>query len=217
MIFYEDRKKIIGERIKAEREKKGLSKPDLLKKICMSENSHKSVTAWEKGEILPSLDNLSQMAELFNCDIGYLLGDYDERTRDLADVCQVTGLSGESAATLQLLNSRGNRPGERGAYIDGIQIEELSLLDDVITSNRFHSLFNAVSAYLIYGMANTKVPLPNMPQEEYENMRKWLLDRGLVISSKRNICDMYLQNAADELKAIFKEVLESKKEDAQNG
>lgn len=33
------------------------------------------------------------MAELFNCDIGYLLGDYDERDRETADIKEVTGLS----------------------------------------------------------------------------------------------------------------------------
>ena len=142
MIFYDDRKKIIGERIKTEREKKGLTKPDLLEKICMSANSHKSVTAWEKGEILPSLDNLAQMAELFDCDIGYMLGDYDERTRDCTDVCKVTGLSAEAVEMLQSIN---NLDGKAGLEIAS------KMLSDFKNLNRKNATF--YNAYMegIYG------------------------------------------------------------------
>lgn len=39
------------------------------------------------------MNSLARMADLFGCDIGYLLCDYDERTRDIADASQITGLS----------------------------------------------------------------------------------------------------------------------------
>lgn len=93
MLDYESRKVEIGKRIKREREKAGLSKKELLVKIYMSESSHKTLSSWENGTALPDLKSLAVMADLFGCDIGYLLCDYDERTRDIADASQVTGLS----------------------------------------------------------------------------------------------------------------------------
>lgn len=59
----------------------------------MSESSHKTLSSWENGKSLPDLNSLARMADLFGCDIGYLLCDYDERTRDIADASQITGLS----------------------------------------------------------------------------------------------------------------------------
>lgn len=93
MIDYESRKVEMGKRIKYEREKAGLSKKELLVKIYMSESSHKTISSWENGKSLPDLNSLARMADLFGCDIGYLLCDYDERTRDIADASKVTGLS----------------------------------------------------------------------------------------------------------------------------
>lgn len=93
MIDYNNRIKIVGERIKEERKRKKWTKVDLLIKIYMAESSHKTLTAWENGERMPDLTSLARMAEVFQCDIGYLLGDYDERTRTLADIVEETWLS----------------------------------------------------------------------------------------------------------------------------
>lgn len=93
MIEYEKRACIIGTRIRKEREALGLNKKELLTRLYMSEASHKTLTAWESGLRLPDLDSIARMAELFDCDTGYLLGDYDERRRVTADVCKETGLS----------------------------------------------------------------------------------------------------------------------------
>ena len=90
---YEDRIATIGTRIRNERSLKKLSKKELLAKIYMAESSHKTLTAWENGERMPDLASLARMAEVFQCDIGYLLGDYDERTRTLADIVEETCLS----------------------------------------------------------------------------------------------------------------------------
>ena len=93
---YECRVHLIGERIKKEREAQKLNKKDLLAKIYMAETSHKTLTAWENGERVPDLGSLARMAEVFQCDIGYLIGDYNERTRTTADIVKETQLS-ESA------------------------------------------------------------------------------------------------------------------------
>ncbi len=100
MINYEGRKKTVGERIETERTEKGWSRKELLPKIYKSIESHKTLTAWESGKRLPDLDSLARMAELFECDVGYLIGDYDERTRDGTDIAKASGLDKAAADKL---------------------------------------------------------------------------------------------------------------------
>lgn len=103
MYNYESRKEIVGKRIAEERKRLGISQKDLLTQIFKSEKSHKTLTAWEKGERLPDLDSLALMADLFHCDIGYLLGDYNEHTRISADIARETGLSEQAIKTILML------------------------------------------------------------------------------------------------------------------
>lgn len=100
MTDYESRKKEIGQRIRQERECRGLTRKELLPKIYMSEQSHKTLLAWEDGDRLPDLVSLARMADLFQCDIGYLLCDYNQHTSAISDICEETGLSEESVAEL---------------------------------------------------------------------------------------------------------------------
>lgn len=100
MINYEKRKKLIGSRIKEEREHLGLTQTELLNRIYKSEKSHKTLTAWETGKRLPDLDSLALMADIFHCDIGYLLGDYNEHTRVSSDIVKETALSEKAVELL---------------------------------------------------------------------------------------------------------------------
>jgi len=109
---YEDRKVLIGERIFEEREKKGWTRKDLLLKIHKSAQSHKSVKAWETGKCLPDLGSIVLMAKAFDCDIGYLLCDYDEKRYFTADVSEQTGLSIEAVERINDMNRFGNIPVE---------------------------------------------------------------------------------------------------------
>ncbi len=97
---YEKRAKLIGARIKSERERHKISQEGLLVKISRSYKSTKMLRDWENGIKLPGLNDLANMAALFSCDVGYLLGDYDQRTRDASDLCQLTGLSEAAASSL---------------------------------------------------------------------------------------------------------------------
>lgn len=106
MTKYENRVKEVGRRIAEERKKLQLSRKELLPKIYKSEKSHKMLASWENGERLPDLDSIALMAELFDCDIGYLLGDYTERRRVVADVCKETGLSEQAVSRLILYKNQ---------------------------------------------------------------------------------------------------------------
>lgn len=104
---YESRKRIIGERIKQERSDRGWSKKKMLKEIYMAESSIKTLNAWEAGERIPDLNSIVRMAEVFQCDVGYLLGDYSTKRHLNADICQTTGLSEGSINFLRNMKQWG--------------------------------------------------------------------------------------------------------------
>lgn len=107
MVYEADaRKKKIGQRIKKERERSSLSQVQLLEKLGMSSKSTKILRGWERGEKLPDLDVIVKLADLFDCDVGYLLCDYDGRQWYVTDVEDRTGLSKNAVETLNLLSTK---------------------------------------------------------------------------------------------------------------
>lgn len=214
MIDYKKRAVEVGKRIKNEREKCGWSRKKFLPKIFMSENSFKAIQSWENGDRLPDLTSLARMAELFKCDIGYLLGDYPERTRDEADASIITGLSGETIRILQQINEW--KHGILGCSAKGYTIGELQILDCLIQSNKFHALMGDIGFYLIFGgiLPNEayQSEVKDISNEELEKFRAWANDRGLETLPRKDVCEMYLQKACDDLKDIFKDVLSTEKE-----
>ena len=67
------------QRIKALREEKNLS----LRQLAQLTNiSHSSISAYEKGRREPSFDSLEALSDVFNCDIDYLLGRTDIRNKE---------------------------------------------------------------------------------------------------------------------------------------
>ncbi len=211
MSKYDQRMKLIGTRIKSEREKQNLSAKEFLTKIYKSEQSHKMLSAWETGKRIPDLDSLAIMAELFDCDIGYLLGDYDERKRDLADASAVTGLTGDAVERLQQIMQYEH--GTLGVGAKGYVVGQTSLLSDLIESKFYFDLMNDISFYLIFGGALPldayKEDVEDLTIEEYDRFYKWANGRGLEIQPREKISEMYLQKACDDLKAIYKVVLDS--------
>ena len=102
-MFYEERARVIGERIKKNRKPLKLTQTELLAKVYLSEKSVASLRKWERGERLPDLDTLARMAELFDCDMGYLLGDYEESNFSSHKVCEYTGLSEQALENISSL------------------------------------------------------------------------------------------------------------------
>lgn len=212
MTNYNERKKAIGSRIREEREKLGLSKKELLPRIYKSESSHKTLAAWEDGTRLPDLDSIALMAELFDCDIGYLLGDYDEHRRVTADVCAETGLSESAVKRLQQLAkvSNGARP---GAGAKGYIIETVEVLSHLIESDLFLEMTGDIALYLIFGgalpsKAYSKIE-EELSKEEYERFYRWANGANLEIMARQDVKEMYLQKASDSLKKICEEMLKN--------
>lgn len=101
MESLDSRMVLIGTRIKACRKAAGMTQAELLGKLGMSEKSAPSLRNYEQGKSLPDTKTLFRMADIFGCDIGFLIGDYDAPRRELDDVCKQTGLNPEAARKLQ--------------------------------------------------------------------------------------------------------------------
>lgn len=79
-----------GARLKQERKSMDLSMDELGEKLNIT---RQTLSNWEKGESSPTVGDLLNMCEIFHCDFGYLVGEYDCRTRESTDIQKLTGLS----------------------------------------------------------------------------------------------------------------------------
>lgn len=131
MLNYEKRAAIIGQRISAERLAHKMGKKEFLRNLFMSESSDKTLRAWESGERIPDLTSLVRMAEIFQCDIGYLLCDYDERHRDTADIKKATGLSEFAIERLKSMWSRIQREHSAG-WVGTFDEKELKTINTLL-------------------------------------------------------------------------------------
>lgn len=69
----------------------------------------KQVSNYENGKLLPPQDILLKMAELFNCEYGYLLGEesYKDGTKLNTAVCDFLGLSSQAVESLRATTHKG--------------------------------------------------------------------------------------------------------------
>ncbi len=81
----------IGARIKFERENIDMTQEELAEAINVSRST---IIKWENARAsAPSIRDLLLLCNFFNCELGYLLCEYDCKTRELTDICNKTGLS----------------------------------------------------------------------------------------------------------------------------
>ncbi len=102
---------LIGDRIRAERKKRGWNQDDLIEKLSQTKmrvkigrNSISKIESPSKHDLSCfRLDLLIALSELFDCEIGYLLGEYDCTTGRNTDVKEETGLNESSIGTLKAI------------------------------------------------------------------------------------------------------------------
>ena len=85
------------ERIRLLRKSQDLSQVELAGRLGVSKQS---VSNWENGNILPSIDMLVKISTVFNVSTDYILG-LDNRSSGARCYLEVTGLSVEKIAHLQ--------------------------------------------------------------------------------------------------------------------
>ena len=205
----------IGERIRQRRKQIGLTQTELAKRLNPGIDNvmHTQVAKWEKQGTL-EVDSLIRLCNALDCDIDYLLGAIDTPRRATYDVVQETGISCKAADVLRSINKGmsygGKYYGPVGVNKNGTVQETLTVLSELIESPRFLPLMNELSYYLIDGgafPAEAEKAAEPSPQE-YDRFMRWANASGLGVEKKADICEMHLQKAADELKNMFRDVLE---------
>lgn len=88
----------IGKRIYDERSIKGMNQKDFAKAVGISNQTYNNL---ENGKGSLKLEFLYQIAKYCGCDIGYLLGEIENRTYVATDICKATGLDVDAITALQ--------------------------------------------------------------------------------------------------------------------
>lgn len=120
----------IGQRIQAERTnpKRPMTQIMLANRMYTTQNT---ISNWERGKVTPSTDQLTQLAEIFKCDVAYLLCDYDERSKETAAISDATGLSVAAIERLKDMQERIKR--EKAAGWHGtFQEHELKAINTLL-------------------------------------------------------------------------------------
>ncbi|MCL1859101.1 MAG: helix-turn-helix domain-containing protein [Oscillospiraceae bacterium] len=141
----------VGEKIKTLRKEKKWSQDELAEKLEWK--SRQTVSEWEKGHFTLPVDELIKMCNLFDCDIGYLMGEYETKKHIAADVQEVTGLSEETIKNLIKFKelTTGNK---EDIWVYGQILDVINLL----ISHEFEDkLFECIAAYLWHKYENTRI------------------------------------------------------------
>ena len=217
-MVYEERAVEIGRRIKSERIRykethgKKLSQEQLLWMLDLSESSTPYLRRWEKGEAMPSLKQLCQMAEIFACDVGYLLADYDQRTRDAADICRATGLTEKAVERLKAIKkdpvSGFAKNSDGGTYI----VSARRTINELLESERLDRLLYQLGQYLTFA-GSTAEPVEqdadfSTEDDAYRRTINYIRSQGAEVIQRQKISEMYLLTASDTFKKIFREIAE---------
>lgn len=127
--------KKIGERIRAERFKNGYrTQDDLCEKLHIGRNK---LSSWEQGKRLDlNIEDLLKLCELFHCEIGYLLGEYDTPQRTTTDISIETQLSPKAVENILFCKSPKPLIGS-----------PTNRLDNLLSNDDFMALFQDVQNY----------------------------------------------------------------------
>lgn len=80
---------VFSEKLKAMRKKRKLTQEQLSEEIGVSK---KTVIAWEKGGDI-TVSNIVSLCNALSCDLGYFFGEYEEDTKYIKKIKEITGLS----------------------------------------------------------------------------------------------------------------------------
>lgn len=205
-----ERAKQIGKRIRDERKANGFKDQlSLATEMYVAQNT---ISSWETGAVIPSMEQLFQLAKLFHCDVAYLLCDYDDRSITDKWISERIGLSETAIALLEGLNTAPHIEASGASFgRDGkvFAFPILGILDEIITSDLFKGMSTDIGRYLFYRELSKKeidINAEDLMPKEYERMIKFADSRGMELIRRKEIYEMYLQAAVDKFKEIIKSI-----------
>lgn len=96
----------IGKLIRGQRKRLGLTQDKLGKMLSVT---GKQISNYEKGKLRPPQDTLLKMAQLFNCEYGYLLGEkcYKDGSKLNTAICESLGMTSKAVESLRIATHKG--------------------------------------------------------------------------------------------------------------
>lgn len=139
MVYSPD---IIGKRIKEERMKLNWSQEALGKELNQQSGA-KQISKYESGN-LPPLKVLLKLCDIFNCELGYLLGeeDYSSGTKIDTAIEKKLGLNKEAIDSIYHITKEDRSLNELGCHPEKIK----SILNRLFTDSLFESLISSIKS-----------------------------------------------------------------------
>lgn len=165
----------VGARIRKERKLAGLNQSDLMAAMGRSPNSYRVLGDWENARVKPQFSDMAELCRVLGCELGYLLGEYDCKTRTATDIHAETGLSEKAIQRLRLLNE-----GAFKRYLDIISLlinegEETGIMYSGETT-----VLNEIVSYLDTIITEETVRISSGHGNPWEVQSKDIEDLGLL-------------------------------------
>lgn len=175
-----------------------------------------NVKSWEnaKKPVLPRLDYLLAMCDLFNCDLDYLTGRLDKPTHDISFIHKETGLSTASIRKLHSLFSRSENP-EQGQIA-------IMLLSKIIEHNDFEYITQRIYQLIDKRSREELVMhLKRLSEEKRDNGKPYLkltelediipiFDEVLTIKDERSVESIIQYQISNKFLAMIDDILKGK-------
>ena len=84
---------------------------------------------------VPSLEIVANICELLGCDIDYLTGRIEEKSHEVKNICEYTGLSEEAVATLHFINSPPEKMSEKAKLFN---MKTLIMINTLLDSENYN-------------------------------------------------------------------------------
>ena len=153
-----DYKREIGARLTSARNARGLSRRTLCGLVNQRINIGRDMKTpydllelhegtyrqWENGTNFVSLVYLPVLCEVLDCEVGYILCEYDKPHKDVADICKETSLSAAAVEKLQQSSEGHKIDSHCGFYYPG-KLSELDMLSRLIENRNFWEALTTLS------------------------------------------------------------------------
>lgn len=206
----------IGERIKTARCKPfngsaGYSQGSLAVALGLDSTSRTTIRKWERGEVLPPLEHLLKMCELFGCELGYLLGEFDLPTKTATDIHQETGLSLKAIEQLRrhkaIVDGRSGKAPDMNADSSTVFLESLSML--LVHQNFFYFVCDMHKYGSLYNSGSPAI----LEKDDSSTVGIWEIARqlekqGWSLLNNVQAADYWLHSSLDTLRGIAQDIWE---------
>lgn len=210
----EEYKRKIGERLVAARKAKGLTRELLCDLVTQRIHTGQTMRpasevlnfsryrSWEDGTNLIHISFLPILCEILDCEVGYILCEYDEPHKEIADICKETSLSASAVNTL-ISKAVANKIDSHTFRMPGKS--ELDLLSLLIENQSFWTSLSDLSLY-----SNPLFAFAFMQMSEATAYNNWVYEENPALANEpAAVISAIVSLAVGHFTVAAKSVLES--------